>query len=132
MLDPAWVDGHADDFDVFHLHFGFDAQDPDSLRALVEALRRAGKPLVYTVHDLANPHHEDEGEHHKQLDVLIPAADRLITLTPGAADAVTARWGRTPLVLPHPHVVETADLNRPCACRQPMSPMLSCSSGVTM
>ncbi|HET6693747.1 MAG TPA: hypothetical protein VFG97_05550, partial [Pedococcus sp.] len=26
MLDAAWVEAH--DFDVFHLHFGFDARSP--------------------------------------------------------------------------------------------------------
>ncbi|MDX2919049.1 MULTISPECIES: glycosyltransferase [Streptomyces] len=113
MLDPGWVDEHADTFDVFHLHFGFDAQTPEALRELLGTLRRNGKPLVYTVHDLANPHHLDEGEHRAQLDVLVPGADRLITLTPGAAQEIAARWGRTATVLPHPHVVEPAGLLRP-------------------
>ncbi|MFJ3439110.1 glycosyltransferase family 1 protein [Streptomyces cyaneofuscatus] len=117
MLDPGWVDAHADTFDVFHLHFGFDAQPPSALRALIETLRRHGKPLVYTVHDLANPHHHDESEHRAQLDVLVPAADRLITLTPGAAQEIAGRWGRTALVLPHPHVVEPAGLVRPRPAR---------------
>ncbi|WP_324792659.1 glycosyltransferase [Streptomyces cyaneofuscatus] len=113
MLDPGWVDEHADAFDVFHLHFGFDAQTPAALQELLAALRRNGKPLVYTVHDLVNPHHVDEGEHQAQLDVLIPGADRLITLTPGAAQEIAARWGRTATVLPHPHVVEPEGLVRP-------------------
>ncbi|MDQ1035639.1 hypothetical protein QFZ75_002055 [Streptomyces sp. V3I8] len=113
MLEPGWVDEHAGVFDVFHLHFGFDAQSPAALRALVEALRRNGKPLVYTVHDLVNPHHQDESEHRAQLDVLIPAADRLVTLTPGAAAEIAARWGRTAQILPHPHVVGAAGLVRP-------------------
>jgi len=57
MLDAAWVEAH--DFDVFHLHFGFDARTPADLEELVAALRRRGKPLVFTVHDLRNPHHLD-------------------------------------------------------------------------
>ncbi|MEW1612740.1 MULTISPECIES: glycosyltransferase family 1 protein [unclassified Streptomyces] len=113
MLEPDWVEENAASFDVFHLHFGFDAQTPQALGELVAALRRNGKPLVYTVHDLANPHHHDESEHRAQLDVLVPAADRLITLTPGAAREISARWGRSPLVLPHPHVVGPAELARP-------------------
>lgn len=113
MLDPGWVDEHADSFDVFHLHFGFDAQTPAALSELLAALRRNGKPLVYTVHDLVNPHHLDEGEHRAQLDVLVPGADRLITLTPGAAQEIAARWGRAATVLPHPHVVEPDGLLRP-------------------
>lgn len=113
MLEPGWVDEHAGAFDVFHLHFGFDTQTPSGLRAFIAALRRNGKPLVYTLHDLVNPHHRDEGEHRAQLDVLVPAADRLITLTPGAAEVIAARWGRSALVLPHPHVVGGAGLVRP-------------------
>jgi hypothetical protein len=113
MLDPAWIRTHADEFDVFHLHFGFDAQTPQELADLVEELRRQAKPLVYTVHDLENPHHEDPGPHRRQLDVLIPAADHLITLTPGAARAVAEGWRRSATVLPHPHVVDPPELALP-------------------
>ena len=105
MLDEAWVDAHADEIDVFHLHFGFDALDPADLQRVVSALRRHGLPLVYTVHDLRNPHHTDRTAHDAQLDVLVPAADALVTLTPGAAAEIQRRWGRSAHVLPHPHVV---------------------------
>ncbi|MFK8907544.1 glycosyltransferase family 1 protein [Streptomyces sp. YS-3] len=113
MLDPDWVSGHHKDFDVFHLHFGFDAQSPAQLSALVDALRRHGKPLVYTVHDLRNPHQPDPAIHDAALNVIVPAADRLITLTPGAARIIRGRWNRTATVLPHPHVVELPRLTRP-------------------
>ncbi|MEU1075559.1 MULTISPECIES: glycosyltransferase family 1 protein [unclassified Streptomyces] len=113
MLDPDWVSAHHKDFDVFHLHFGFDAQSPAQLSALVDALRRHGKPLVYTVHDLRNPHQLDPATHDAALNVIVPAADRLITLTPGAARTISDRWDRTATVLPHPHVVELPRLNRP-------------------
>jgi hypothetical protein len=104
MLDPSWA-GRAE-FDVFHLHFGFDASTPAQLRELVRTLRDRGKPLVFTVHDLRNPHHVDRSLHDDQLDVLVPAADELVTLTPGAAAEIDRRWGRTAQVLPHPHVVD--------------------------
>ncbi|MCB5166498.1 glycosyltransferase family 1 protein [Streptomyces bambusae] len=113
MLDPAWIDAHHTAFDVYHLHFGFDAQTPQQLAALVGRLRRYGKPLVQTVHDLRNPHHPDRRAHDAALDVLIPAADCLITLTPGAAAEISSRWGRTAHVLPHPHVVDEPALSRP-------------------
>jgi glycosyltransferase involved in cell wall biosynthesis len=106
MLEPSWVQGNADAFDVFHLQFGFDARTPLQLAQLADTLREAGKPLVYTVHDLRNPHHTTRTEHDAQLDVLIPAADALITLTPGAAAEIAHRWGRTANVLAHPHVVD--------------------------
>jgi glycosyltransferase involved in cell wall biosynthesis len=106
MLRPEWA--AAADFDLFHLHFGFDACDPRELADLVATLRRRGKPFVFTVHDLRNPHHTSPEAHDAQLDVLIPAADALITLTPGAAAEIRRRWGREAVVIPHPHVVETS------------------------
>jgi Glycosyltransferase Family 4 len=106
MLSPSWVLDHRGEFDVFHIQFGFDAQEAGHLHALAQALRSAGKPLVYTVHDLRNPHHADRCAHDGHLDVLIPQADALVTLTAGAAAEVQARWGCRPVVLPHPHVVE--------------------------
>lgn len=59
MLDPRWVHDHHDEFDVFHIHFGFDAQEPGKLGELFAGSRRYGKPLAHTVHDLRNPHHGD-------------------------------------------------------------------------
>lgn len=106
MLDASWVRGHADEFDVFHLQFGFDARTPQQLRELVAELRRQGKPFVYTVHDLRNPHHANRSEHDAQLDVLVPAADTVITLTDGAAYEIKRRWARRAVVLSHPHVVD--------------------------
>ena len=112
-LDAGWVLDHAGDFDLFHLHFGFDARRPDQLADLVSALRTTGKPFVYTVHDLRNPHHQTRGLHDEHLDVLVPAADELVTLTPGAAREIEERWGRSVRVLPHPHVVDAPTLSRP-------------------
>jgi glycosyltransferase involved in cell wall biosynthesis len=103
MLDPAWIE--SAEFDVFHLQFGFDAWSPEQLAEVVAAIRRRGKPFVYTVHDLRNPHHEDRTLHDAQLDVLVPAADALVTLTTGAAEEIRRRWGRSSHVVPHPHVV---------------------------
>ncbi len=117
MLVPSWIDEHADEFDVFHLHFGFDALSPATLQEVVDALRRHGKPLVYTVHDLTNPHHATPEAHTAHLEVLIPAADALITLTSGAADEIERRWGRRPLVLPHPHIVEPEEVAAALAAR---------------
>ena len=51
MLDPGWVEANHETFDVFHVHFGFDARSPGELCALTAALAAAGRPLVVTVHD---------------------------------------------------------------------------------
>lgn len=112
MLDADWVMINADRFDIFHLHFGFDARTPAELEQLVAALRSTGKPFVYTVHDLRNPHHLDRIAHDAQLDILIPAADEVVTLTSGAAREIERRWGRTASVIAHPHVVDLATAAR--------------------
>jgi glycosyltransferase involved in cell wall biosynthesis len=115
MLEPGWVDQHAHEFDLMHVHFGFDAVSPTTLTELTEALRRHRRPLVLTVHDLRNPHHRNPALHDAQLGVLVEAADAVLTLTPGAAGAIGHRWGREVLVVPHPHVVDEARLASPRA-----------------
>jgi glycosyltransferase involved in cell wall biosynthesis len=113
MLEAEWVHEHARDFDLFHIHFGFENRSARQLRALVAALRGVERPLVLTVHDIRNPHHADPGAHAAALGVLVPAADGLITLTDGAAREVVRRWGREPIVIPHPHLVSTERMVRP-------------------
>ena len=73
------------EFDMFHVHFGFDALSRDQLQASWTHCVRRGKPLVYTVHDLRNPHHETPQAHDAHLDVLVPAADAPHHPDPGAA-----------------------------------------------
>jgi beta-1,4-mannosyltransferase len=104
-LDAGWVRAHADTFDVLHVHFGFEHRTPDDLAAVVAATREAGVALVLTVHDLRNPHEVEQGPHLERLGVLVRGADEVLTLTPGAAAEVRARWGREAHVVPHPHVV---------------------------
>ncbi|GAA4921428.1 galactosyltransferase-related protein [Nesterenkonia rhizosphaerae] len=109
MLDPEWIlapRGPEEDFDIFHIHFGFDAESPQRLHEVVDALDTKGVPLVYTVHDLQNPHHTDTALHTAQLDVLIPRAAAVITLSRRAAEIIEDRWGVRARVVPHPHVVD--------------------------
>ncbi|OBK13497.1 hypothetical protein A5636_09385 [Mycobacterium asiaticum] len=113
MLEPGWVSDHHEQFDLFHVHFGFDAMGPELLTEVVQELKMHGKPLVYTVHDLRNPHHGEPTAHTEQQNVLIAAADELITLTPGAAQEIWCRWQRHARVLPHPHVLGRDRIERP-------------------
>lgn len=110
MLDPEWIERHAGEFDVFHVHFGFDRKSPAELSEVIDAL---DVPFVLTVHDLRNPHHEDVARHDAQLGTLVERAAALVTLTRGAAQEVQASWGRYCEVLPHPHVVEHEWLTMP-------------------
>lgn len=112
-LDPAHLRAHASGVDLLHVHFGFDDRTPDQLRALVAELAALRMPLVLTVHDLRNPHHETPAAHDAALDVLVPAAAEVITLTGGAAAEIRDRWGRAATVLPHPAVVGPGWAARP-------------------
>lgn len=94
MLEGGWVAEHSTEFDLMHIHFGFDAVSPADLRALVDELRAAGKPLVLTVHDLRNPHHREPGLHDDQLSVLVAGADALMRTA-----AAAAPWALTPWLL---------------------------------
>lgn len=105
MLEPSWVRANAAEFDVLHVHFGFDDRSPAQLADLADAVHTAGRALVVTVHDLRNPHHADRAAHDAALDVLVLAADAVLTLTRGAAVEIGRRWGRLAVVVPHPHVV---------------------------
>ncbi|CAN5781483.1 hypothetical protein BH10ACT9_BH10ACT9_53430 [soil metagenome] len=118
MLEPSWIENYHTEFDVFHVHFGFDALTADTLDNVVSALAKHRKPLVYTVHDLRNPHHREPDAHQQQQDLLVPAAQRLLTLTAGAAETIAVRWGRHADVLPHPHVLSRRWIDRPRNHRQ--------------
>lgn len=112
MLDLVWVEQHHDEFDLMHLHFGFDDATPGHLAAWIGLLARLGIPLVLTVHDLVNPHFADPAAHLAQLEILVPAAAALITLTNSAASVILDRWGRQATVIPHPHIVPLSRMGR--------------------
>lgn len=114
-LDPDWLRAHRPD--LLHVHFGFEGYPPAELRKTVEALREAGSALVLSVHDLHNPHLRDDRQHREQLDVLIPSAEEVITLTDCAAAAILRRWGRDATVVPHPHIVPLDRIPRPVVSR---------------
>ena len=110
MLDPEWVAAHVGSFDVMHVHFGFDTCRPQDLEAVSDLLVAARTPLVVTVHDLRNPHHESHEPHRSQLAVLVERADAVVTLTQWAADRLRDDYGVRAEVIPHPHIVELDDL----------------------
>lgn len=112
-LEPAWLRAHAGEFDVVHVHFGVESRTPEQLREFTATLRALGVPLVVTVHDLQNPHLRDHAAQAALLDVLVPAAAAVLTLTAGAAADVRRRWARSAVVVPHPHVVPPDRLGGP-------------------
>ncbi len=120
VLLPEWLEAHAAEFDLVHVHFGIESYTADELALTVAALERLGKPLVYTVHDLENPQLSSQDAHRAGLAVLAHAADELITLTASAADEVAAITGRTATVVAHPTLLgrrsdRRAPPTTPCA-----------------
>jgi hypothetical protein len=107
-MDLSWLSEHHRELDAVHLHFGFEHLDPEQLQAWVDALMGFGLPLVYTAHDLRNPHQLSAEPHDRHLDILIPSAAAVFTLTPGAADEIRRRWGRLAEVVAHPYVIDPA------------------------
>ncbi|MFS0734689.1 glycosyltransferase [Microbacterium sp. 1P10UB] len=112
VLTSGWLQAHARDLDLVHVHFGLESFTPAELAQALAALRAAGRPVVFTVHDLENPQLGDQAAYLLLLDELVPVADELITLTDGAAHEIAARWGRRARVIPHPSLLED-DAPRP-------------------
>ena len=94
MLRPR-LGRETADFDVFHLQFGFDACDPRGPAASSSPRSVAGaSPWSSPSTTCATPTTATARAHDAQLDVLVPAADAVITLTPGAAGGDRAPVGR--------------------------------------
>jgi len=104
-LDADWIEAHRFEADLLHIHFGTESLDVTTLRDALAAARAVGWPVVYTVHDLDNPQLTDQTLHHEHLELLVREADAIVTLTPGAADEVQARWHRAATVIPHPRIL---------------------------
>ena len=111
-LTTDWLDDHAEQVDVVHLHFGFDARTPEQLSRWCARLEAYDIPMVVTVHDVVNPHFVDQTDHLARLAVLVPHAAEVVTLTAGAAREIRRRWDRRATVLPHPHVAPLDTIGR--------------------
>lgn len=107
-MTAPWLTENAAGYDLLHVHFGLESFSTDELRAGLDAARRAGRPVIFTVHDLDNPQIVDQEPYRALLDVIVPAADRLVTLTPSAAAEIERRWGRQSMVLAHPTLLDEA------------------------
>ncbi|MGD8193489.1 glycosyltransferase [Herbiconiux sp. P18] len=104
LFDPGYLRANAGGFDLVHVHFGMESVPTDQLVEALAVLREEGLPVVFTVHDLENPQLSDQSVHRAQLDLMMAEADELVTLTPGAAAQIQARWGRSATVIPHPRM----------------------------
>ena len=81
LLIPARLRALAARFDVLHLHFGYDHLTVAAMEAWLAVIRDRRVPLVVTVHDLRNPHHQTRELHDEHLRLLMAHADEVLTLT---------------------------------------------------
>jgi hypothetical protein len=103
-LDPAHLAASVADVDVLHLHGGYRHLEVAALDEWTETVRRLGIPLVMTVHQLRDPDEQEPTRHDAHLEAVLATAEVVLTLTPGAADEIAERFGRTAIVVAHPAV----------------------------
>ncbi|NYJ05038.1 glycosyltransferase [Petropleomorpha daqingensis] len=103
-LDAAYLTAHAGEIDVLHVHGGYGHLPVAALECWTETVRRLGIPLVLTVHQLREPAQRTRTLHDAHLAALAATAEVVLTLTPGAADEIAERYGRTAIVVAHPSV----------------------------
>nr|WP_091544392.1 glycosyltransferase [Modestobacter sp. DSM 44400] len=101
-LDPDHLLASAADVDVLHVHAGYEGMSARQLEAWTAAVRRSGVPLVVTVHQLRAGRDGSRSRSRFQLRALLATAEVVLTLTPGAADEIADRFGRTAIVVAHP------------------------------
>lgn len=103
-LDVAHLAAQADDVDVVHLHVGHADLATAEPEGWAEELQRLGIPLVVTVHQLSDPHQALASRSDAHLAAVLATAEVVLTLTPGAADEIAGRYGRTAIVVAHPSI----------------------------
>jgi hypothetical protein len=105
-VDVAHLEAHADEVDVLHLHTGDPGVAAVAGQCWAETVRRLGLPLVVTVHRLppsgAGARSAVEARHDAHLEAVLSTAEVVLTLSPGAADEIADRFGRTAIVVAHP------------------------------
>jgi hypothetical protein len=106
VLTRRWLARHLEEVDIVHLHGLPLRLTPEEVADTADAVRSAGTPLVVTGYHLRDPAGRQGEAYAAQLDALVPRADAVITLTEPAAAEMRRRWRVSPIVLPHPHVVD--------------------------
>lgn len=129
LLDPTYLDKHRGDFDLVHLHFGYEHLTVAEFDHWLARLSELQVALVLTVHDLDNPQLTDQRRHHALLASALRQAAAVITLTPGAAAELADRFGARPIVLPHPHQLPLALVGERASARNWDRPRLAVPLG---
>lgn len=124
FYDHEWLRAHAARWDVAHFHFGWEQYPSQRLARVLATLNELQIPVVWTAHDLHNPHltHRHSDEPHRRL--LAAYADAVVTLTDGAADELHARFGRRAQVVAHGPLLSPSEIqrHRPARRTAPITP----------
>ncbi len=96
---PGWLREHEEDWDITHFHFTWEQYSPHRLAEVLRTHRHQGKKVVWTVHDIQNPHTPETDE--RYMHALAQAADVVTSPTPGAGEEVERMIGRRPITIPH-------------------------------
>lgn len=117
-VTQSWLLEHRpwDWLDVVHLHHP-DFEPIPRLRMVVTECRRAGKRVVFTVHDVS-PVFGDCAVHHRRLRMLAENGVPFACLTPTAEAEVRWRFAADTVVVPHGYVARPGTPQRP-ARREP-------------
>lgn len=113
-FEPQWWENHNPE--VVHVHFGFEHLNREQMQDFLSILRARRIPLVVTVHDIDNPHLDDQTDFHELLRLLLADAARILTLTSAARDRLVAEFqlsARSIDVVPHPAIVPPSDVPNP-------------------
>lgn len=101
LYDPVWLAAHEEQWDIAHFHFTWEQYPVEQFGAVLDVHARNGTPVVWTAHDLRNPHTGSAGRDEAYLRLLAEVADHVVTLTPGAAHELHRRFGRRAEVIAH-------------------------------
>jgi hypothetical protein len=112
LYSPAMVKLVSKLVDLLHVQFGFATLPVETLEAFLNAAAKEGSRLVFTAHDILCPQVHDQVTYGRKLDLLMGAADRVVTLTSKAALAIKDGWGRSADIIPHPHVFSISDISK--------------------
>jgi hypothetical protein len=91
-----------DNFDVCHIHYGFEFEKFEVFHQAIQEIRKKLKPIVYTCHELNSVHGIGIEQYKEYLNILFQNASELITLTEKAKEEINI--DKKVHVIPHGQV----------------------------
>ena len=118
LLDGSSVESKLAGVDLVHVHFGYEGLSPAELTLFIDGVRRSGRALVVTVHDLRKPPRRRPGSTAGPPGPVGRRGRRFNHAHPGAAAEIENRWSRAAIVVPHPTLMTGSEFDRPSPGRR--------------